>query len=95
MGLTNLGFTKTGDKYTSDVFTPDATNVTVRVKFLERLGAVTVERSINGVNWVVVGAIAGGANNSLYVLQSVCGFVSGEAFRMITIREPESIKVLK
>jgi hypothetical protein len=77
------------------MFTPDTANMTVGVKFLERPGAVTVERSIDGVDWVVAGAIAGGANDSLYVLQSVCGFVIGEFFRVITTEEPESIKVLK
>jgi hypothetical protein len=77
MGLTSLSFTVKDGRYISDVYVPETSNIAVGVKFLEHPGAVTVERSIDGVNWAVAGAIAGGANDSLYVLQGVCGFVIG------------------
>jgi hypothetical protein len=65
------------------------------VRFREKPGAATVERSIDGVNWAVAGAIASMSNDSLYVLQNVFGFVVGEVFRVITTEEPESIRILE
>jgi hypothetical protein len=66
----------------------------VGVAFSGRPGAAVVERSIDGVNWVVAGAIASASNDSMYVLQNVCGFVLGEAFRVIATEAPLVIHVL-
>jgi hypothetical protein len=68
----------------------------VGVMFLNRPGAVVIERSIDGgANWVVAGLIGYATSNCLYVLQSVCGFVIGEVFRVIATEEPASINVLE
>jgi hypothetical protein len=67
----------------------------VGVKFSAHAGAVTVERSVDGVNWFVAGAVAGISNDRLYVLQNVYGFVTGERFRVIATEEPEIIHVLE
>jgi hypothetical protein len=69
--------------------------MSVGVLFAEKPGAAVLERSIDGVNWVVAGAIASAANDSMYVLQTVCGFVVGEMFRVITTGEPASINILE
>jgi hypothetical protein len=96
MALTGLSYTETEGRYISEVYTPATSNMAVGVKFSEKPGAATVERSIDGgVNWVVAGAVATVANDSRYVLQNVCGFVAGEVFRIITTEEPESIHILE
>jgi hypothetical protein len=69
--------------------------MSVGVKFAAKPGAAVVERSIDGVNWAVAGAIASGANDSMYVLRNVCGFVVGERFRVTVTGAPESIHVLE
>jgi hypothetical protein len=95
MALTSLIFTKTGEKYVSNVYAPTTSNMAVGVKFLNSPGAVIVERSIDSTNWVVAGAVATIANDSMYVLQNVCGFVIGEVFRVTATSEPESINILE
>jgi hypothetical protein len=95
MALTELNFTATGERYVSDVYTPSTSNMAFGVKFVSTPGAVVVEHSIDGVNWVIAGAIASAANDSMYVLRSVFGFVVGEVFRVIATEAPESIHVLE
>ena len=95
MGLTVLGFAASGTRWASDDFTPSSPNVAVGVKFLERPGSAVVERSIDGVNRVVAGVMAGGSNDSMYVLMNVCGFVVGETLRVVVTEEPESMHFLE
>jgi hypothetical protein len=95
MALVNLSFTATVGGYVSGVYTPSTSNMSIGVKFAGQPGAAVVERSIDGVNWAVAGAIASVANDSAYVLQNVCGFVTGEVFRVRVNEEPESIHVLE
>lgn len=96
MGLRDLSFSMVDGRWLSEVFVPERSNMAVGVKFLGSPGAVVVERSIDdGTNWVVAGAIASVSNDSMYVLENVCGFVVGEFFRVVTTEEPESIHVLE
>jgi hypothetical protein len=98
MALTLLSFSRQGDRWVSGEFTSSTSNIAIGIKY--PLGSVpgadVIEYSIDGDNWVQVGEIVGISNrDSWYVAQHVSGFVPGVKFRIITSREPESIKILE
>jgi hypothetical protein len=94
MGLTGLVFAQHGREWMSEVFVPTSSRMTIGVRFAGKPGSAVLEHSIDGVNWVVAGLVAGVANDSAYATNTF-RIVIGEYFRVRTSEEPESIQVFE
>lgn len=96
MAVTILGFSKQGDNYVSDVIEAKNSDLAIQIKY-ENPGGTTLERSVDGSDFVQCALLMSYGDNSTILEKNVSGVVIGTNFRIRFLPGviPSEIKVLQ
>ncbi len=86
--MSDLEFTKTGEWYTSDTFTPNG-DTAVELTFEKKGAQILFQESLSGVEWQTC-AIENHEN--AYYLISITNILEGLQLRVVTNQEPTTAK---
>ncbi len=82
--MKTLNVSKHENQFVSDVLTMEKASIAAHIAFENKTGSVVVERSIDGINWVVAGLVCGLMNESQHVEFGISGAVTGQKVRLVT-----------
>lgn len=96
MAVAILGFSKQGDNYVSDVIEAKNSDLAIQIKY-ENPGGTTLERSVDGSDFVQCALLMSYGDNSTILEKNVSGVVIGTNFRIRFLSGviPSEIKVLQ
>ena len=93
--MQQISFSKAGSSFASEPIQVDSNTLVLRVEY-KKPGAVVIERSITGENFVPDSVFSDTGSTSKAVEKTIYGCVAGQQLRLAFVgSEPEKIYVLQ